>query len=167
MINSLPSIRISWERITREAQDAIGHLPTFGGVRTIVWVAAGLLLVAIVYLAQSSNAALIAHNLHLKEIKIQELEKENAELRYEIAGVTSPASLEERAKKLGLGPARRVIYTDLPSLVKDDFPGVVDLPARAPDVLQRSTPAVAETAWEQMLGLFGFGRTNRAEAQSQ
>ncbi|MGB8646433.1 MAG: hypothetical protein WCF84_14435 [Anaerolineae bacterium] len=163
----LPSIQNSFKRIVHEAQARFNQLPTFGGVRTVAWIAAGLLLVALVYLAQTSNAALIAHNLHIKEAKIQDLEKENAELRYEIASITSPASLEDRAKKLGLGPAKRVIYANLPALAGDDRPGVVDLPARVPDVQLQSTPIAGASVWDQLLALLGLGQTDRAEAQSQ
>ncbi len=160
-------IQNSYERITRRAQAAVQSLPTFGGMRTVIWAASGLLLVALVYLAQASNAALIAHNLHLKEAKIEQLEMENAQLRFDIANATSPAAIQDRAKLLGLGPATHVVYATLPSLVEDDRLGVVNLPARAPNVAPQQATAAAPTVMDQILSLFGLGRTNRADAQSQ
>ncbi len=157
----------SYKRLSRRAEAALKSLPTFGGTRTVIWAACGLLLVALVYLAQASNAALIAHNLHLKENQIQQLEMENAQLRYEIANATSPAAIQERAKKLGLGPATHVVYVTLPALGEDDSLGVVNLPARAPDTPVQSDTVASTTVWDQLLSLFGFGGTNRAEAQGQ
>lgn len=76
----------------------------------------GFLLIALIYLAQSSNAAMILREVRVKEQRIAELNRENAQLRYEIAALTAPSAIEQRARKLGLGPAKRVIYADMPWL---------------------------------------------------
>ncbi len=166
LAKSPPVVRASYKRITQEVQAALKQLPTFGGVRTILWVAVGLLLVAVIYLAQSSNAAMVAYNLRVKEARIQQLEQENAQLRYEISSMTAPSAIEARAKKLGLGPARRAVYADLPALQGDPELNIAELPARAPDVPLQA--AVQKTdPWHDLLGVFGLGQTNRAEAQSQ
>ncbi len=92
---------------------------------------------------------------------------ENAQLRYDMANATSPESIQERAKKLGLGPAQRVVYADLPTLVDDDRLGVVNLPARAPTTLTKTQPVASATVLDQLIGLFGFGQNTRAEAQGK
>ncbi len=163
--NPLSAIQNSLKRISEEARASLRHLPTFGGLRTIIWAAVGLLVVSLGYLAQSSNAALIAHDLNVKEAQIEELEKENAQLRYEIASSTSPVVLEERAQKLGLGPAKHVVYTTLPALPEDETLSVANLPVRAPDVPLETVSA--PTIWEQVLAFLGLNHTGHAQAQSK
>lgn len=89
-------------------------LPLLGTLRFALVAIAAFILVAMVYLAQASNAALIARELRVKQLKIQEVERENAQLRYEIAALASPSAIEQRARKLGLGPAKRVVYAEMP-----------------------------------------------------
>ena len=146
----------------------LGALPTFDGLRTVTWVAFGLLLVALVYLAEFSNAALLAHSLQNKEAQIQELERENAQLQYEIAAATSPASIEVRAQKLGLGPARNVVYTNLPALQAENSQILPDLPVAPAPTLGQDLTVSVPSPWDQILALFGLGgATDRVQAQSR
>ncbi len=165
--NPVPSIRNSFKRFSKNARTRLHHLPTLGGVRTVLWIALGLLLVALVYLAQSSNAAVLARSLRLKQERIAELERENAQLNYEIAAATTPSAIEARARQLGLGPAKNIVYSNLPPLQTEHS----TLPAMG--ILAASTevdfpPASPTSPWNQILALFGFDSgTGRAEAQSK
>lgn len=156
--------------LSHAARDALGVFPGFAGVRTAIWIAAGLLLVALVYLAQSSNAALIARNQSVKEARLQELKHEDAFLRLEIAEATSPPTIEKRARALGLAPAQRVVYASLPDL-KVDLAEV--MPAFAPrtsnkQVLLQDAPAQPQSPLSQILALFGLGTaSDSVEAQSR
>ncbi len=161
------SIRNSFKRASKRARASLQDLPTFGGLRTITSVAASLLLVALVYLAQSSNAALIARNLRVKEDRIQQLEQQNAQLRYEISAVTSPAAVEQRAKKLGLGPAKRVIYASLPELQGEDTLKEVAMLPQAPEATAQAESTAGQSVVQQILSMFGLGDSNSAQAQSQ
>jgi hypothetical protein len=165
---SFRRIRTPFKGVSGNVQKALGALPKFAGVRTAIWIAAGLLLVALVYLAQSSNAALIARNVSVKEARLAELQRQDALLRYEIAQVTSPPNIERRALVLGLSPAKHVVYASLPELHVDM---AEVMPAFAPPT---TTGQVQEAAakipspFDQVLALFGFGSaSDYAEAQSQ
>ncbi len=165
--NPLPSMRNSFKRFSKNARERLRHLPTLGGVRTVLWIALGLLLVALIYLAQSSNAAVLARSLRLKQERIAELERENAQLNYEIAASTAPSAIEARARQLGLGPAKSIVYANLPALQSERS----TLPALS--ILAASNAAEAPLAaptspWEQILALLGLDSgTGRAEAQSK
>jgi hypothetical protein len=118
-------------------------------------------------LAQASNAALIARDLRVKQLKIQEVERENAQLRYDIAALASPSAIETRARRLGLGPAKRVVYADMPWI--QPSPNEL-MPAflpqgqvvTAPQAFKANTDTLGE-----LLKLFGLDNlTGRANAQT-
>ena len=147
---------------------SLGALPAFPGLRTLMWVGLGLLLVAVMYLAQFSRAAVLAHSLQNKEAQIQELERENAQLQFEIAVATSPASIEQRATKLGLGPAKSVVYANLPALDSGDAQLLPELPVTAVPALSQDLTVAVPSPWDQILALYGLDNTtNSAEAQSR
>lgn len=168
LTNLLPLFTNLYKRLAKRAQARLAALPSFGGVRTAAWIGAGLLLVALVYLAQSSNAALIARNLRAKQLKIAEIRRENAQLRFEIAAATAPSAIEKRAGSIGLKPPRNVVYADNLSALRVDLADV--MPAFAPHP-QHPTPEFAAphvTVWQQLFGTFGFnGTSSRAEAQTK
>jgi hypothetical protein len=150
------------------AHEALGALPNFAGVRTTIWIAAGLLLVALVYLAQSSNAALIARSRSVKEARLAELQRQDALLRYEIAQVTSPPNIERRAFALGLGPAKHVVYASLPNLNVDMAEVMPAFAPRTTASQVQDSPTVVQSPLDQILALFGFGSASgHVEAQSQ
>jgi hypothetical protein len=143
-------------------------LPTLAGVRTVAWIAAALLLAALMYLAQSSNAALIARNLRVKQDRTAELQRQDAQLRYDIAQAKAPPTMQRRALALGLGPAKHVVYSTLPELnidLAEVMPAFA--PRAAASVIQDST-TVMPSLLDQLLALFGLGgASNRAQAESQ
>lgn len=167
---SFRKVRTPFRGLSRAAQDALGVFPGFAGVKTAVWIASGLLLVALVYLAQSSNAALIARNQTVKEARLQELKQEDALLRLQIAEATSPPTIEKRARALGLAPAQHVVYSSLPDL-RVDMAEV--MPAFAPrstatQVTLLDAPAQTQSPLGQILALFGVGSaSDSVEAQSR
>jgi hypothetical protein len=145
-------------RAARSAQSNLRRLPGTGSVRLVVAVLIGFLLVAMVYLAQSSNAAMIARELRLKQLRIEDLKRQNAQLRYEIAALTSPTAIQVRALKMGLGPAKRVIYADLPWLeteTNEIMPSFLAFEQEAQAQVQMQ--ATQADAWEQFLARLGFG----------
>ncbi len=146
----------------------LGTLPAFPGLRTVMWIGLSLLFVAVLYLAQFSNAAVLAHSLQSKEARIQELQRENAQLQYEIAVATSPASIEARARKLGLGPAKNVVYANLPALQAEDAQILPELPALSAGTISQDLTVVVPSPWEQLLVLFGLdSATHSVQAQSK
>ena len=107
-------LKTEYRKLKKQARTRWEALPSSGTMRIALMSLIAFILVAMVYLAQSSNAALIARDLRVKQLKIQEVERENAQLRYEIAALASPSAIEQRARKLGLGPARKVVYAEMP-----------------------------------------------------
>lgn len=133
------------------------RLATLGGGRLALVAIGAFILVAIVYLGSVSNAAVLARDLRVKQLQIAEMKRENAQLRYQIAALASPAAVEQRAKALGLGPARKVIYADMPWIQP---PPDELMPAFLPQPDAITAPetfdAGASTTLEQLLSLLGL-----------
>lgn len=167
MLIKLSLLRDELLDVTGQAAGTVRAVIRFNGVKTVAWLAALLLLIAGFYLAQSSNATYLAQGVRLKEARVEELRRENAQLRFDISAATSPKGIEERAKKLGLGPATRVVYTSVPLLEGDERMRVVSFAPRldAPGTLVTSAPRA--TVWGQIRALFGLGEYSRAEARSK
>lgn len=157
-----------YRKLKKNARSRWDNLPTFGMMRVALLALGVFILVAMVYLAQSSNAALIARDLRVKQLKILEVERENAMLRYEIAALASPSAIEQRARKLGLGPAKRVVYAEMPWI--QPSPNEL-MPAFLPQGQVVTAPQTydrnSDTA-QELLKLFGLDvLTNRVNAQGQ
>jgi cell division protein FtsL len=157
-----------YRRFKKLARARWDTLPAFGTARIALLALGVFILVALIYLAQSSNAALIARDLRVKQLKIQEVQRENAQLRYEIAALASPSAIEQRARKLGLGPAKRVVYADMPWI--QPAPNEL-MPAFLPQGQDTSALQTFETDTNtlgQLLALFGLeSLTDRVNASSQ
>ncbi len=156
MIRSIPTFRNPARAVAEGIDSVLSSLPPLGWVRTVACVALSLLLVSLIYLAQFSNAAILARSLRVKQDRITELQHENAQLEFDIAAATSPSSIEARARKLGLGPAKNIFYTNLPPLQPDRA-------ARIPSVLPPPSPAVTAAApnwWDQIVNLLNLGSGN-------
>ncbi len=151
------NLRVRWD-----------NMPTFGMMRVALLALGMFILVAMIYLAQASNAALIARDLRVKQLKIQQVERENAQLRYEIAALASPSAIEQRARKLGLGPAKHVVYADMPWIQP---PPNELMPAFLPQGNQVTAPQTFENdpnTFEQLLALLGLENfSDRASAQTK
>ncbi len=161
---SYPTVRDSYKVLNRNLRAGVKALPTLGNLRTFTLVAALLVFVALVNLAQFSSAAMIARNLQLKQVRIAELKEENAQLRFEIAAATAPGTIESRAKKLGLGPATNIVYTSLPALHPDRAQPVPAFEMGEQPAVTTAVPA----PWDQILSLFGIDNSSgRAQAQSK
>lgn len=141
-------------------------MPTFATARILLLAVGMFILVAMIYLAQSSNAALLARDLRVKQLEIQEVERENAQLRYEIAALASPSAIEARARRLGLGPAKRVVYADMPWI--QPSPNEL-MPAFLPQGQVVTTPQTFKSSsdtFQELLALLGLdGYSESANAQ--
>ncbi|TAH49563.1 MAG: hypothetical protein EYC68_16755 [Chloroflexota bacterium] len=160
--------RQEYRRLKKRARTRWETLPKFGTARIALLALGMFILVALVYLAQSSNAALIARDLRVKQLKIQDIERENAQLRYEIAALASPSAIEQRARKLGLGPAKHVVYAEMPWI--QPSPNEL-MPAFLPQGQVVTTPQTFETdtdTLQELLKLFGLDSlTHRVNAQGK
>lgn len=158
----------SYRKFKKQARARWDSLPAFGTARIALLALGMFILVALIYLAQSSNAALMARDLRVKQLKIQEVQRENAQLRYEIAGLASPSAIEQRARKLGLGPAKRVVYANMPWI--QPAPNEL-MPAFLPQEQDKGMLQTFETDSDtlgQLLALLGLeSLTDRVSASSQ
>ncbi len=164
--------REEWKRryraLMKDARWRWDTAPKFGTARIALLALGMFILVALIYLAQSSNAALIARDLRVKQLKIQEVERENAQLRYEIAALASPSAIEQRARKLGLGPAKRVVYAEMPWI--QPSPNEL-MPAFLPQGQVVTAPQTIQTdsdTLQELLKLFGLeSLTEQVNAQTK
>jgi len=151
-------IETKYLELNERARARWAALPSFGTMRIALVALIAFIFFALVYLMQSSNAALIARDLRVKQLKIQEIERENAQLRYEIAALASPSAIEQRARKLGLAPAKRVVYAEMPWI---EPPPNELMPAFLPEGNVDTPPqvyAAAETSlWEELSSVLGLG----------
>lgn len=87
--------------IQREIRSTV----SFGTVRALILLLALLALLGIIYMAQSSQAALTGQ--HVQELRDQlgRLDREIDQMEYDIAVQTTPAKIADRARALGLHPA--------------------------------------------------------------
>ena len=162
-------VKTKYRKLLKRARARWDTLPSFGTLRLALVAIIAFILVALVYLAQASNAALIARDLRVKQLKIQEVERENAQLRYEIAALASPSAIEQRARKMGLGPAKKVVYAEMPWIQP---PPNELMPAFLPDGNFSTVPQTFQTdestVLEQLLSVLGLGNlTDYVNAQGK
>lgn len=163
-------VALRFRSLRKRLRARAASLPSFGTARMLLFALCVFMLVGLVYLAQSSNAALVARNLRVKQLKIQEIERENAQLRYEIAALASPSAIEQRARKLGLGPAKQVVYANMPWI--QPAPNEL-MPAFLPQVnseipIETLNNPNDGTVLEQLLTMLGLASlADRVNAQGQ
>ena len=136
--------------------------------KIIVAAIAGIMIGALFYVAQNSQAVLFSRSVRVKQDRLDQLEKQNAQLRAEIAALTLPSTIESRAKALGLGPAKSVMYADLPQL-DSDMTSV--LPAFNPSArLAREKPDLVSQFglwWESIKLQLGVARSSTARSAGE
>jgi|SRR5581483_842929 len=160
-------LRYQYRKLKKQLRARWQTMPRFGSARIALVALGAFILVALVYLAQASNAAAIARELRVKQLQIQEIQRENAQLRYEIAALAAPSAIEQRARKLGLGPAKRVVYAEMPWI--QPSPNEL-MPAFLPQTQIVPAPetfnTASDTTLQQLLSVLGFGSlADRIRAQ--
>jgi cell division protein FtsL len=135
---------------------------SFGTVRTLVLLIALFALVGLIYLGQSSQATLTGARMLELQGESERLKRENAQLEYEIAVLTTPAKIAERARAQGLRPATisQTIYVTV-----KDYP--VTPPQPAPVVTESpTTPPTSDSfvvvLWNEVLTRLGLAPSGRA-----
>ncbi len=72
--------------------------------RTWLLLVATITLVGIAYLGQATEATVTGQRVHDLQDRLDRIERQNAQLEYQIAALISPDKIEARAKALGLRP---------------------------------------------------------------
>ena len=78
---------------------------SFGNVRTVIILLTALILIGLIYVGQSSQATLNGQRVQDLQAQLDRINRENAQLEYDIAAATTPAKIADRARALGLRPA--------------------------------------------------------------
>lgn len=135
----------------------------FSIARAVLLLAGLIALLGMIYLTQSSQATLTGtHALELQD-RLERLRRENAQLEYEIAVLTTPDRIAERARRLGLRPATItqtlfITVRNYPVLPPKPF-----VPSELANPLAASSSL--ELLWNELLsrlGLLSNGRTVEA-----
>jgi hypothetical protein len=128
----------------------------FSVARALLLLVGLLALLGMIYLTQSSQATMTGtRTLELQE-KYERLRRENAQLEYEIAVLTTPDKIAERARRLGLRPAT---ITQTTYIVIKNYPVASAKPAPLVPNAKSSDPF--ELLWNELLARLGLLSNSR------
>ena len=81
-------------------------------------------MVAALYLVQSSQIVTSTRQVQLLREELADLERANADLTMKISASATRAQLQQRAAGLGFAPTENVLYVAVPQLPTDDSPSI-------------------------------------------
>ena len=137
---------------------------SFSVARALLLLVGLIALLGMIYLTQSSQATMTGQRTIELQDKFERLRRENAQLGYEIAVLTTPERIGKIATRLGLRPATITQTTFIPVRNYPVLP-----PKPAPRNGEPANPPAAsnsfELLWNELLsrlGLLSDGRTVEA-----
>jgi hypothetical protein len=81
-------------------------------------------MVAALYLVQSSQIVTSTRQVQLLREELADLQRANADLAMKISLSSTRAQLQQRAMALGFAPTENVLYVAVPHLPQDDSPSI-------------------------------------------
>jgi cell division protein FtsB len=84
-------------------------------------------VVAAMYLVQSSQIVTSTRQVQLLRQELAELQQANADLAMEISLMTTRAQLQQRAEALGFAPTGNLLFVAVPHLPQDDSPSIASI----------------------------------------
>ncbi len=138
------------QAIQRELQKTM----SLATLRTLIGLVGVLVLLGIVYLAQSTQATLTGQRVQELRERLSRLNREIDQLEYDIAVLTTPAKIAERARAQGLRPATmtQTVYLTVKNYpVTPAQPPVVSQPSHA----VQSNPSIVDL-WNEFLVRLGL-----------
>lgn len=127
---------------------------SFSSVRTLSVLLGLLILFGLVYVGQSTQATLNGQRVQDLQEKLDRLNRENAQLQYDIAVLNSPAKIAERARARGLHPATP---SQMVFLTIKNYPTAAKLSAPVTTALSASsTDSPLASTWNQILAWLGL-----------
>ena len=81
-------------------------------------------MVAALYLVQSSQIVTSTRQVQLLREELADLQRANADLAMKISLGSTRAQLQQRATTLGFAPTENVLYVAVPHLPQDDSPSI-------------------------------------------
>ena len=126
----------------------------FSIARALLLLVGLIALLGMIYLMQSSQATMTGTHLIELQGKLERLRRENAQLEYEIAVLTAPDRIADRARRLGLRPA---------TITQTTYIAVKNYPVLPRKPTPRAEPADTLTAsnsidllWNELLSRLGL-----------
>lgn len=126
--------------------------------RALLLLVGVLALLGMMYLTQSSQATLTGTRVVELQARLERLRRENAQLEYEIAVLTAPDQIAERARRLGLRPAS---ITQTTYLVVHEYPALPSKPVPSSAALAARERDPLELLWTEFLARLGWRTSER------
>ena len=119
--------------------------------RTWLLLVATITLVGITYLGQATEATVTGQRVHDLQDRLDRIERQNAQLEFEVASLLAPDKLETRAKALGLRP---VVNSQLRFESARDYASEVSLLASASSITRSAStvePKAPSSWWDDLV----------------
>jgi len=133
---------------------------SFGTVRALILLLALLALVGLIYLGQSSQATVTGEHVQNLQEQLDRLNRENAQYQYDIAVLTTPSKIADRARAIGLRPATPV---QMVFLTIKNYP--VSVARVAPSTTNQSVSTSSDSGvavlWQEFLARLGLSSNAR------
>ena len=84
-------------------------------------------MVAALYLVQSSQIVTSTRQVQLLREELAELQQANADLAMKISLMTTRAQLQQRADSLGFAYTGNLLYVTVPHMPQDDSPSIANV----------------------------------------
>jgi hypothetical protein len=150
--------QMQWKKL-----EQLGSI-SLGGARTILLFAGLIALAGLIYLGQSSQATMTGQRVLTLQETMDRLNRENAQLEYEIGVLTAPAKIADRARALGLHPAAT---SQMTFIVVKSYPTSSVKPLLAQVPVSNLPPSGFVALWNELLARLGLAPSSRiAEATS-
>jgi len=130
---------------------------SFSSVRALILLLGLLALVGLIYLGQSSQATVTGEHVQNLQEQLDRLNRENAQHQYDIAVLTTPSKMADRARALGLRPA---LPAQMLFLTVKNYPVTV---ARVAPSTNSQTPSDSgvSSLWQVFLARLGLSSSAR------
>ena len=132
-----------------------------GSLRGLLLIVGLIALIGLIYLGQNGQATLTGRRAQDLQDQLTRIQRENAQLEVDIAQITLPARIADRARVLGFHPAT---ITQTIFVVVKNYP-VDAKPAAVPALVEAPPTFDAATVWNGILnwvGLTSAGQTVEA-----
>jgi cell division protein FtsL len=139
----------------------IANPVSFSNLRTCILLLGLLALFGLIYVGQSTQATLGGQRVQDLQERLDRLNRENAQMQYEIAVLTTPAKIADRARALGLRPAAPA---QMVFLTVKNYPGTLAkaAPSAAGKTLAPlSADAPVAVGWNELIARLGLSPSPR------
>ncbi len=136
---------------------------SLNGLKTLTGLISLLVLVGTIYLLQMGQATMTGQRAQELLAQAERLNRENAQLEYDIATLAAPARIAERARAMGLRPATPA---QTKFVVVNNFPVAQPKPT-APEIVAVAPRSGLDAWWNDLLAWLGvMPSANQFQAKS-